>query len=298
VTAVALPRLSETLDGQEPGPNDARLWGVTTIIGCIEKPALVYWAAKQTALAAIADGDIWQPMHARNEADAVRWLSNARFRPPVGSVFESAELGSAVHVACQHYAIFGARPEVVHPEVVPFLDQFDRWLDRFQPTYEAAEVVVYSPKYGYAGTADTFLSVPEQADADPVRLLVDYKTSREPRDAKGKPKRPYMETVLQLAAYRYAELAAVWRARRMEVRSRRYYLLDPAEQALAVPVPEVDGCGCLLITPESCDLFPMRADRRAFDAFLFTLEVARYTLQDSRGAVGDPMIPPDRGDTE
>lgn len=296
MSQLAIPRIGQTLDGQEPRPDDARMWSVSTILGQLSKEALIFWAARETARAAVADTQIWQPMYERNAADAVKWLSNARFRPPPGTLLEAAELGSEVHRVAEHMAIFGARPEGVHPEALPMLDQFDRWLDRFQPTYESAEVVVYSPMYGYAGTADTFLTIPEQADADKVRLLVDYKTTREPRDGRGKPKRPYMETVLQLAAYRYAELAAVWQARRMEIRSRRYYLLDPAERALAVPVPEVDGAACLLITPESCDLFPMRADRRAFDAFLFTLEIARYTLQDSRGAIGEPMIPPDRGD--
>lgn len=295
MTALAIPRIGETLDDQDARPDDIKLWGVTTIIGCIEKPALVYWAAKEAAKYAIAAGDVWQSIQTQHgDEEAAKWIAGARFRPPHGALLKSDELGTAVHQACQHYALFGARPTDVHAEVIPFLDQFDRWLQRFQPTYEAAEVVVYSPRYGYAGTLDCIITIPEQADADPVRLINDYKTSREPLDSKGRPKTPYGETVLQLAAYRYAEFAAQWRARRMTYRSRRYYLLDPGEHALAVPVPEVDGAACLFITPSSCELFPMRADDRAFTAFLYTIEVARWQLQDFRGSVGDPMIPPVR----
>ncbi len=294
-TPLAIPRIGEILDDQEARPDDLRMWSVTTIIDQIAKHALVYWAAKESGKYAVAAPDVWGPIQRQHGDDAAaKWIAGARFRPPHGSELESGDLGTEVHRCCQQYALFGKRPDDVHPEAVPFLDQFDRWLQRFQPTYEAAEVVVYSPTYGFAGTLDAIFTIPEQADADPIRVLNDYKTSRDPLDSQGRPKTPFPETVLQLAAYRYAELAAVWRARRLTYMKRRYYLLDPGEAALAVPVPAVDGAACMLITPSSCELFPMRADERAFRAFLYTLEVARWTLQDSRGSVGDPMIPPIR----
>lgn len=295
MTALAVPRVGGILDDQDTRPDDLRLWSVSTILNVLDKPALQYWAAREAARYALSAEEVWRPIQQRHgDAEAVKYIAAARFRPPHGQLLESAELGTEVHRACQHYALFGQRPDDVHAEAVPFLDQFDRWLQRFQPTYEAAEVTVYSPTYGYAGTLDTIFTIPEQADADPIRLLNDYKTSREALDGKGKPKTPYSETVLQLAGYRFAERAAVWQARRMTAFKRRYYLLDPGEVALSVPVPEVDGASCLLITPASCELFPMRADRRAFDAFLYTLEVARYQLQDFRGNVGQPMVPPVR----
>lgn len=290
---LAIPRVTEILDEQDPQADDERYWSVTAILSNIAKHALVPWAAKMTAEEAVASEITWRSMVQSGKVnEAIKYLSAARYRPPPGCELEADTLGSAVHHACEHYALWGARPELVHAEVIPFLDQFDRWLQRFQPTYEAAEVVVYDPRYRYAGTADTILTIPEQADADAYTALVDYKTSREPLDSQGRPKRPYTETVLQLAAYRYAELAAIWRVRRMTYYKRRYYLLSPGERALAVPVPEVDGAGCMLITPQSCELFPMRADRGAFQAFLHVLEVSRYMMAESKGAIGEPVVPP------
>lgn len=285
-----LPKLGQpVVDDAEPAPDDRRLWSVTTIVDVIAKPALIQWAAKETAKCALDRQDVWRSMReADGDGEAIKWLANARFRAPKGTT-AAAELGTNLHAICEEYALTGMRP-AASEELAPFVDQFDRWLNDFQPEYSAAEVVVFNPTYGYAGTADTFCTI------DGVRFLIDYKSTREPFNAKGKPKTPYSATVLQLAGYRYAELAAVWRARRYEHYKRRYYLLSPLEAELAVPVPTVDACGCLLITPVSCELFPMRADERAFEAFLFALEVARWEYQSFKGSVGDPMLPPNRAD--
>ena len=209
------------LDGQKPADDDERHWSVTTIIGCLDKPALLYWAAEQTAVAAVNSA---RTLEARVEEEGVdtvvKWLRDARFRRD-RTRRTAAELGTEVHAACEAYALTGQRPDV-DAEVQPFLDQFDRWAQEFQPVYQAAEVTVYSPSYGYAGTCDAFLTV------GGVRCIVDYKSSRKSFDNRGNPTTPYPEVALQLAAYRHAELAAVWRPRRMEQYRRRYYLLGAA----------------------------------------------------------------------
>lgn len=276
------------LDGQKPNDDDARMWSVTTLLGVLNKEALVYWAAEQTAICAVDQIDTVRAMVKDGDrADTIKWLRDARFRRPKGER-TAAELGTAVHEACEQFALTGTRPEV-DPDVAPFLDQFDRWCQKFSPTYEAAEVTVYSPRYGYAGTCDAFLSV------DGVRCIVDYKTSKKSVDARGKATSPYPEQVaLQLAAYRYAELAAVWRPRRMEQFRRRYYLLGEAEKAMAVPVPEVDIGLVIHITPEHCEAWPMECGAEIHKAFLYVLEAARWMFQTSKTVMGLPLQPPSR----
>lgn len=276
------------LDGQKPADDDARMWSVTTIIGALDKPALLYWAAEQTATCAVDQIATVQAMvNDGDRADVIKWLRDARFRRPKGER-TAADLGTAVHEACEQYALTGARPDV-DPDVAPFLDRFDEWCQKFQPVYEAAEVTVYSPRFGYAGTCDAFLSV------DGVRCIVDYKTSKKSVDARGKATSPYPEQVaLQLAAYRYAELAAVWRPRRMEQFRRRYYLLGEAEKAMAVPVPEVDIGLVIHITPEHCEAWPMECGAEIHKAFLYVLEAARWMFQTSKTVMGLPLQPPSR----
>ena len=297
--ASALPVMTSGL-GQpaiEDAPaaaDDVQLWSVTTILNVLDKPALMYWASEQTALSAIHNEATWRGMLADDDAacdhtkatgcPAVKWLRDARFRKPKG-MRSATELGTLVHLACEEYAVTGSRPEV-DDEVRPFLDRFDEWLDRFGPSYQAAEVAVFHPDLGYAGTLDAFLTI------DGVRYLADYKSSRNAVDAKGDPTKPYPEQIgLQLAAYRWAKYAAVWRPRRMEKFRRRYYLLGPDERAMAMPVPEVDTGLAIHITPESCEAFPIVCDESVFEAYLAVQDSARWVLQDSRRVMGQPLMP-------
>lgn len=275
------------VDVPAPAADDLRLWSVTTIINAIDRPALMYWAAEMAAECAVA---VRESLDARvreeGEEAVVKWLRDARFRRPKGKR-SATELGTAVHDACELYAITGERP-TVDDEVLPYVIQFEKWCQEFQPSYEAAEMTVFSPTYGYAGTADFFATV------GGVRLIGDYKSSRKSYDDKGNPTSPYPETALQLAAYRGAELAAAFRPRRIEIFRRRYYLLSEAERANAVPVPEVDGGIVLHITPEHCQAWPVKCDREMHEMFLYVLEAARFVFDMSKRVYGPVLQPPAR----
>ena len=282
-----LPILGAALDGQEAQPEDDRLWSVTALLDVLDKPALVPWAAKATAQAAVSRIEIVQRLITDDGADAaVEYLSGARFKRPPGRSHSAKELGTLVHAACEEYAIEGRRPANLDPEVAPFVYQFERFLDRYQPTYTAAEVTVYSPENGYAGTSDGFFAI------GGTPLIFDYKTSWESFDARGKPKKPYPEVALQLAAYRYADFAAVWRARRNEEFRRRYYLLSAAERDLGVPVPAVDGGVAILLSPERYAVHNVACGPTAFEAFLDVRHVARWVYNLSSGVVGAERVPP------
>ncbi len=274
------------VDVDTPAPDvpDQRLWSVTTIIGALDKPALVPWAAKETAIAALRSRDTVTSIEQTDGTDeAVRWLSAARYRRPQGQR-SASELGTAFHEAAEEYALSGTRPELADdPEIRPFFDQYDGWLQRVSPSFEAVESTVYHPDYGYAGTTDGFLTI------DGVRFIFDYKSSRKAVDGRGKPTTPYPEVALQLAAYRYAKIAALWRPRRFEQYRRRYYLLSSQELDQAIPVPEVDGGICIHVTPEHCEAFPVWCDETVFERFLYVLEAARWVFQDAKNAIGEPI---------
>lgn len=287
----------EPIEDATPDPEDREFWSVTTVLNAQAKEGLVHWSAEETAIAAIHSHRTWTAMledHREAEpgcrhdgagaCEVVRWLRDARFRKPAG-LRSATELGTAVHEACERYALTGSRPQV-DDEVLPFLEQFDGWLQRFGPSYQAAEVTVYRPDLGYAGTLDALLSI------DGTRYIADYKSTRNAKDGKGRPTKPYAETVaLQLAAYRHATHAAIWRPRRHEKFRRRYYLLSPGEQATAQPVPEVDTGLVIHITPEACEAYPIRTDEEVFEAYLAVQDGARWLFQTSRRVMGDPLVP-------
>lgn len=304
MTATDTPRLGQPADDTaKPDRDDLTLWSVTTIIGCLDKPALLYWSAEQAARAAIASARTLQArVEEEGEAAVVKWLRDARFRRPKDTL-SATDLGTVAHALAESYALTGTRPDRDQitatirehggpdvdiaqegPVVVAMLDRFDDWLQRFTPEYQATEVAVYSPTYGYAGTVDAFLTI------DGTRFIVDYKSTRDDRDSRGNRKTPYPEQVgLQLAAYRHAEFAAVWRPRRTEKFRRRYYLLSQAEREAAVPVPEVDTGLVIQLTPESCEAYPMRCDQRVHEAFLYVQEAARWVNETSRTVLGAPL---------
>jgi hypothetical protein len=271
---------------------DQQLWSVTTILGALDRPALTYWACEKAAVAAINQRNTWQGMIADDaencdhndaqECAAVKWLRDARWRKVPGEKSDM-DMGTEVHAACEEYVLTGTRPHVP-ADVEPYLVQFEEWCQRAQPAYTAAEVTVYEPTYGYAGTADAFMTV------GGVPVIADYKTTKKPLDARGQRKTPYPEVGLQLAAYANAEFAAAWRPRRYERFRRRYYLLSDVERANAVPLPEIDAGLAILITPEFCDAWIIDVSERVHTAFLYTLEAHRWQIETSRTVISpDPL---------
>lgn len=294
----------EPMELTGPAADDTILWSVTTIIGILEKKGLMYWAAGMAADAAIDSVKTWQAMlEEQGRLETWKWLRGAMNRRPRNQL-SATDLGTVVHKCCETYALTGERPNPeyiadqvyrkggdfidVGSEVVVvknMLNQFDKWLQRVGPvSYQGTEVVVYSPTYGYAGQCDGFCTI------DGVRFILDYKTARDPFDGQGKPKTPYpTENALQLAAYRNAEFAAVWRPRRYEQQSRRYYVLSPAERELAVPVPEVDHGLIIHITPEACEAYPVACDEDIHQYFLHCIEMARWVNDVSKNVMGEPL---------
>ncbi len=293
----------EAADVKKADAGDLTMWSVTTIIGVLDKPGLLYWDAEQTANAAIDSAQTWQAMLGEEGREAtVKWLRDARMRKPKTEL-SATDLGTTFHSCAESYALTGHRPtrEEVAGQVAAaggshvdvdtetnvigrMLNVFDGWLQRFSPSYQATEVCVYSPTYGYAGQADGFLTI------DGTRFIIDYKTSRKTVDGRGYRRKPYPEQVwLQLAAYRFAEMAAVWRPRRFEKFRRRYYLLSDAERETAVPVPEVDSGLVIQVTPESCEAYPIDVGAESHRAFLYAQEAFRWANETSKTVMGSAL---------
>lgn len=301
MSTVELPRVGEVAEAKRE-PEDLVMWSVTTIIGVLDKPALIPWAVGVTAERTIEKLPIiLARLESEGAEEAVRYIKGLRWQ--TDGRLADTELGTVAHGLFDSYALTGVRPEVVaelHPKfpvdgsllhdddvfaLLRMLEQFDRFLDQYQPDYLATECVVFHPDQGYAGQVDAFLAL------DDVPLIADYKTSRKTYDTKGNIRTPYPEVALQLAAYRYATHAAVFRARRYTSRSRRYYLLSPAERAAALPVPEVEGGIVIRITPEHLGVYPVMCGPDQYERYRFCQEVARWSFNQAAHVVGNPMPP-------
>lgn len=149
----------------------------------------------------------------------------------------AADRGTSVHDYLEAKAE-GREPESLTGEAATYKASADQFLDQYRPEFVLTEFTVFGD--GYAGTADFLAKING-------RLYIgDYKTS----------KALYPEVALQLAAIRYA-----------------HTIVDADGDQ---PVPAVDGCIGVLLTPDYCQVREVDAGREAHEAFLSCLRAWRW----------------------
>lgn len=252
-----------------------KLWSVTTLIklGLGTSDALINWAVNTTAEYAIENRDVIGPLADRDRAAAVKLLKDARW----ATSGKAAARGTDLHKAAEQIAL-GLTPEV-EDHILPYVDQYRRFLTTFSPEFLMSEAPVYSPTYGYAGTCDGIMRL----DGRPV--IFDIKTTDKHPDG-GKSRPPYAEVALQLAAYARAEQVGVMSEMRY-ASGKRYYVYDPGAQH--EPMPTVDGAVCIVVSPYDYMVVPVRIDDDVWRHFRHVMESARWQVVTSRNVFGPPI---------
>lgn len=239
---------------------------VTTILdqGSSKGDALTFWAGNITAETAMANLPylVRSSLYPEQRTEAYDWLRRAHTRKKD----ERADIGTAVHKLVEAHVLGTPMPEELlsDPEMTPFLDHFLRFVEEWQVTFEASEMVVGNEEAGYAGTLDYLLRSPLIAasvaayfgcEVPPDSVFMgDTKTGGE-LDVKG----VYPEASLQMAAYRKAKVA---------------WLRDGSK----VPMPATFWSGVVLhLRPEGYRLIPAVADDDVFAAFLTVKANAEWT---------------------
>jgi len=251
---------------------------VTTILeqGCAKGDALTIWAGNITAETAMAH--LPQLVAARTpeqRAEMTTWLKRAHVRKKD----ERRDVGSAVHRLIEADVLGEPVPEELldNPELAPFLEHFFRFVDEWQVTFEASEMVVGNRTCGYAGTLDYLLRSPliaAEFDVPAATVFVgDTKTGGE-LDVKG----VYPEAALQMAAYRRAEVA---------------WLRDGS----TVPMQAAHTTGVVLhLRPEGFRLLPVVCDDDVFAAFRVIQQAAEWASGLSKKVIGSALKLPAPGE--
>lgn len=260
------------------------LWSATTLIKTAlgTSTPLVEWNVRtacetafdkhRTLTAFVEDGD---------REGAIKWLKDSRFQRSGAA----AARGTDVHQAAEQLAL-GAVPDVA-PEIEPYVEQYRRFLEDFEPEFLLAEAPVYNLTRGYAGTLDAVARI------DGRTVVCDVKTTPHGPDAKtdaGRPKSrpPYPEVALQLTLYRNAELVGLLADRR-EINYRRYYAFDPDSHT--EPMPATEGGVCVVVSPEDYLVVPVDTSERIWKACLHMLAMARFQTETSQVVFGPPATP-------
>lgn len=226
--------------------------GVTSILGMLPKPFLKPWAAKMVAEYAVDNIGSYIDLLLRGERQAVVDMLK---RAPDRNTAGAADIGTEVHDLFDRMAQGEPRPARVHPELVPYVDHFEAFLEEFTPSFTFMEETVWSDEHGYAGSFDAFAEIAGE------RVWVDYKTTRSG---------VHEEVALQLAAYRHAD-----------------YIVRP--DGSRVPMPPADGGAVLHVRPEGWKLVPVACGEEQFATFQHLREVFRWEKELKQGVIGQPL---------
>lgn len=230
--------------------------GVTTLIGDgLPKPALIRWAAKSVAEYVDANRE-----HVRSCFD---WMDSAQLVSllkgvPWSERDRAAVKGTDVHALAER-VLHGEEVEVPD-ELAGYVDSCVRFLDTWQVRPVLSEAVVASRRWRYAGTLDLVGDLP-----DGRRPVIDWKSGRSGI---------WPETVLQLAAYRYAEV---------------YLDQDGNEQPLADL--GITGGMAVWLREDGYDVYDLPVDEKAFKTFQHAATVARWA-KSSKDLIGAACEPP------
>jgi hypothetical protein len=242
--------------------------GVTTILDKgVPKPALIDWAATQSAKYAV---DHWDELLELAPSERLEAIRGARW----STLRQAGERGREVHALGHRY--LAGEPVTPPDDLAGLVDAYIRFVDEWLDEELAVEVAVFhrpddeaGRPFPYGGRFDLLARL-----ADSLLWLLDFKTSL---------RGVFMETALQLAAYRYAD----------------FYVLDGQvdEQGAAVehPMPPVDRCGVVHLRADgSYELVPAEADERALEVFTAAQQVAAFAASDRDEWIGDALRPPER----
>lgn len=220
-----------------------RFWSVTTVIGCLNKPAIPAWAAKRAAEFAVEQSGAWQQLVENGQHKAaVDLIKGAPWRERDAA----ADVGTAVHRAVE--ALTLGRPMPAYPaEVAGHMEQFEQFLAAFKPEFELAEATLYHRGHKWAGTLDGIMTIGGK------RTIFDIKTSNEGRQGHG----IYPEVGLQLAAYNHAEFIG---------------MPDGSE----APMTPCEEGAALWLRPDKWALIPVRVDGSVYESFRYVIEAFRF----------------------
>jgi hypothetical protein len=279
MTTAANPFLDDA--PQESLAQVERLWSVTTLIrnGLPTGEGLIRWGLNLVAAASLDKRATIDAMVKDEGREAtIKWLAGERDR----AGHKARTRGTDIHAIAEKRSL-GLDPGPVPAELVPYVEQLERWERKWKPKPLMAEAPVYNVEHRYAGTLDGIWEVGGR------RVVIDYKTTDKGPDAYSRP--PYPEVALQLCAYRRAQWVGVLSEQRY-ASGKRYYLFDPT--VAHEPMPEVDGALCVVISPYDCFAVAVRTGEEVWRAFLAVQAAAAWELggnQEAFGAVLDALEP-------
>lgn len=257
-----------------PNSDDAeRFPSVTTLLkDGVPKTALTYWAANQAATFAVDNIDLIQ--QAKQGTNGWKVAYNMVREAPWNNRDAAADMGTVLHEYAEKRAD-GMTPkraimaldltQIDSARFEGFAKHFEMFLDEWRPEFVRTEFTVYNRRYRYAGTGDGLARLAGHGLA-----LIDYKTTKPGKQGHG----IYPEAALQLNAY-----------------ARGEFIGQP--NGTEAPMPKVDSLFGVNIRDNGYHVIQAELSERAFRAFIYATQVARF-VKDGSAFLSTPLAPPIR----
>lgn len=166
------------------------VYGVTSIVGVLDKPALKFWAvgrAIEVLEEKFLPGTVYDELE-------IKWMLDEAKRAHTVRLKKAGDVGTAVHQWLENYIIAGVGKKPLpklptNKEMRQCLKGFFKWTKENKVKFISAEQKCYSLKNNYAGTYDC------EAMVNGKRTIIDFKTG----------KGIYPEMILQATAYLMAK---------------------------------------------------------------------------------------------
>ena len=179
--------------------DDQKLPSVTTILDAVAKPALIPWAAKQERELVLNAARKLMANEGVTRGNFMASLETAigQEKAHVRALAKAKTIGSECHALIEWHLRrelkqeVGTEPVVSEKALWAFM-VYEEWRRSANLSVTLVEQVVYSRRYGYAGTMDFAGEIDN--DAQRIVVLGDFKTG----------KAIYGEAHLQVAAYAHA----------------------------------------------------------------------------------------------
>jgi hypothetical protein len=206
--------------------------GVTTILGCLDKPAIPKWAAKTVAQYVAENPDAIETLRTLGEGGMVKALADV----PWKKRDDAGTRGTTIHDIAERLLL--DEDVDVPDELVPVAENLLRFFDDWCIEPVLLEQAVASRTYWYAGTLDLIAKYRRPDTGTTGVGIWDYKSG----------KAIYPEAAMQMAAYAGAE----------------FYGLDGEE----LPLPEVDAAFGVHSRSDGYDVIPLKFGPDVFDEWL------------------------------
>ncbi|RLJ03094.1 MAG: hypothetical protein DRP08_03965 [Candidatus Aenigmatarchaeota archaeon] len=152
--------------------NNEIVYGVTSIVEVLNKPAVLYWAVNKTIEyldANLQVGLVIDEVNKKAILDEAKYAHRRHLK-------KAGDIGTAIHEWLEKYikATINKEPlpdKPVNKEMKKSIEAFLNWTKKHKIKWLSSERKVYSRKYKYAGTLDA------EAQINGHLAIVDFKTS-------------------------------------------------------------------------------------------------------------------------